>query len=181
MSEQNKRSRGKINAFDVFVIILVLCLVGTFSYKFYKKVNIDSHEQGKEYILSFECDGVYNSISKYIDAGTSVYLSSTGELLGNVWREEKSTAPALSEVTLTSPDFENKTNEVESAEEETKFEYSTAKYTGRISLNKNVYKSADGDFFVLGETNLTVGGTLKIYTNTAELEIVITDIAPISD
>ncbi len=189
MSEQNKRSRGKINAFDVFVIFLVLCLIGTFVYRLYNEIIIDSRHQGEKYVLYFECDGVYNSLSKYVDKKDLVYIASTGELLGNIRKDDNTKSPALSEVTSeTAADTSAEKAEMptdttldQTVENETEFVYDTVKYTGKITLSKDVYKVSDGNYFVLGETNLTVGGILKVYTNNAEFDILITDIAPISE
>lgn len=82
MNEKRKRLKIRINVFDIFIILLVLCLIATLVYRVYNAVEENSGRNKTSYVVYFECTGEYNSIEKYLKNGDAVYLQSSGELLG---------------------------------------------------------------------------------------------------
>ena len=61
---KKKRDRKKLNPFDVVVVLLILCLVGTLGYRVYEGVANPSFQKDSKYVVTFECDEEYNSVIK---------------------------------------------------------------------------------------------------------------------
>lgn len=204
MSISGKRNQAKINALDIFVIFLVLCLVFTLAYKIYKGAAVSKESKNSSYIMTFDCDISIDSIERYVKDGDAVYMSSSGEFLGYIIKQndgryalyEKNSRPGEmeSEETDTLPETiynneltgEDNTYGASNIQDnygpgvdnmnENESIYTIVKLSGSISLNGNIKKSANGNYYVLGSDNLTVGGRLTVYTDNAEFVITITEI-----
>ena len=169
----NKKSKVKINAFDVFVVLLVLCLLATIVFKIYASVTKDDNAKNSEITMSFKCEGEYNSLVKYINSGDEVYLES-GELLGYIYK-----SPDSDELFVITPREEalekedtNSSSKVASNIKITTYE--KIDFTGNIKLNGNAIKSSKGNYYTIGSDNITVGGKLDLHTKRTEFTITVT-------
>lgn len=169
----NKKSKVKINAFDIFVILLVLCLLATVIFKIYSSAAKDDNAKNSEITMSFKCEGEYNSLIKYLNSGDEVYLES-GELLGYIYKSPDS--EDLFVVTV------REENELESGAQiapknvdgDKVTTYEKIDFSGNIKLNGNAVKSGKGNYFTIGSDNITVGGKLNLHTKRAEFTITVT-------
>ena len=80
--ESAKKSKRGINALDVVIILLIICLVGALGYRIYKGVSNPDLEKASKYIVEYECDEIFNSVADYVEAGDAIYFAQNGELLG---------------------------------------------------------------------------------------------------
>ncbi len=166
-----KKTKAKINGFDVFVMLLVLCLIATVVYKVYSSVASDSNTENSNVTVKFKCDGEYDSIVDYLTDGDVVYLES-GEILGYISKN-----PDRNELFEVIYKSDEEDIEESSSEEETKsIIYESVEFSGEMKLNGNAAKSARGSYYVIGEDNITVGGKLLVHTKSCEFTITVTDI-----
>ena len=177
MSEKQKRSGGRITAFDILVILLVLCLAATVVYRVYTETTNDKAGITSKYMIEFECED-YDSLAKYLEAGESVYLSSNGRLLGELYKGWNETQA----ISVEYPDAETTEQttsaaDAEQSEEETAVSYRIAKMTGKLKLNTEVTASKEGNYYSLGDINFSKGSVINVYTDDAEFTITITNIA----
>ena len=162
-----KKIKAKINAFDVFVILLVLCLIATAVYKLYGSASISGGEN-TDVAVKFKCDGEYDAILDYLAEGDAVYLES-GEILGHI--SKSSDKKALFDITYKA-DEDGMTKE----ETEAGNMYKMIAFVGEIKLSNGATKSGRGSYYVIGEDNVTVGGKLTVHTKNCEFTITVTDI-----
>lgn len=176
MSEKQKKSGRGITAFDILVILLVLCLAATVVYRVYTETTNDKAGITSKYMIEFECED-YDSLAKYLEAGESVYLSSNGRLLGELYKGWNETQ-AISVEYLDTEATEQTTSETgaEQLEDETGISYRIAKMTGKLKLNTDVTASKEGNYYSLGEINFSKGSVINVYTEDAEFTITITNI-----
>lgn len=176
MSENQKKSGRGITAFDILVILLVLCLAATVVYRVYTETTNDKAGITSKYMIEFECED-YDSLAKYLEAGESVYLSSNGRLLGELYKGWNETQ-AISVEYLDTEATEQTTSETgaEQLEDETGISYRIAKMTGKLKLNTDVTASKEGNYYSLGEINFSKGSVINVYTEDAEFTITITNI-----
>ena len=167
-----KKTKAKINGFDVFVILLVLCLIATVVYKLYSSVSSDGNTQNSDVTVMFKCDGEYDSIIDYLNDGDVVSLES-GEILGYI--SKNSDRKEIFEVIYKSD--EEDMEESSSKEESKSIIYESIEFSGEIKLNGNAAESARGSYYVIGEDNITVGGKLLVHTKSCEFTITVTDIS----
>ncbi len=179
--DNNKKNRVKINAFDVFLILLVLCLIGTLIFRIYNGISEDKNSYNNEYILTFSCDGEYDSILGYVKAGDAVYFES-GELLGYIGFSEnnKSQSPLETVIleTVTEPVEEG---DIQEAENESAYDLSFVGLTGVIELNGNAKKVEKGNYYAIGDENIIEGVELTVHTETVEITITVVSIQKTSN
>ena len=173
MAKEIKKSKVKVNAFDIFVILLVLCLIATIAYKVYTSVSSDDNTKNSEITVTFRCDGEYDSILKYLNEGDQVYLKS-GELLGYIHKNADS-----KELFVVTQKSTSETDDTDAAEQNTadttdSTVYTLIEFTGEIKLNGNAVKSNKGTYYIIGEDNITVGGKLELYTKRTEFTVTVT-------
>lgn len=176
MSEKQKKSGRGITAFDILVILLVLCLAATVVYRVYTETTNDKAGITSKYMIEFECED-YDSLAKYLEAGESVYLSSNGRLLGELykgWNETQAIAVEYPDTEAT----EQTTSETgaEQSEDETDISYRIAIMTGKLKLNTEVTASKEGNYYSLGDINFSKGSVITVYTEDAEFTITVTNI-----
>ena len=171
--ENNKKSRVKINAFDIFLVLLVLCLIGTLVFRIYKGITEDKNSYNNEYVLTFACDGEYDSIVNYIKEGDAVYLRN-GELLGYIGIPEGKEAPI--EI-ITSEQTEEPAAAGDGSVRNLKF----VQFTGVIKMNGNAKKAAKGNYYVIGDENIIEGAIFTVHTKTAEFAVSVVSIEPINN
>lgn len=200
MNISGKKNQAKINALDIFVIFLVLCLIFTLAYRIYKGAAQSRENDKASFVLSFDCEESIDSIMRYVKDGDSVYISSSGELLGYIvkrndgqyalYERDTHAEETQTEQTTASPEYtyESGSGNINNALEdgygpfpdqmkEDESIYRMVKLSGSIDLNGNIRKSVNGNYYVLGGENITVGGRLTVHTDNTEFVITITEIS----
>ena len=179
MAEKRKRTGKRITAFDIMVILLILCLVATVAYRIYMESNNDKVGVASKYIIEFECED-YDSLARYLAAGESVYLSSNGRLLGEIYKSWSDPhAISVEYLETDGGDQIESDNEAQSAEDETSVSYKMAKMTGKLKLNTDVTASKEGTYYSLGEVSFSKGSVINVYTDDSEFTITIKNITTV--
>lgn len=173
--ENNKKNRVKINAFDIFLVLLVLCLIGTLVFRIYNGISEDKNSYNNEYILMFACDGEYDSIIKYVKEGDAVYLRS-GELLGYISVPEGSKSGTPLEI-ITGDNMDDVTKSADEATKKLEF----VKFTGAIKMNGNAKKAAKGNYYIIGDENIIEGAVFTVHTRVAEFTVSVVSIEAINN
>ena len=200
MSMDNGKFKRKINAFDIFVIFLVLCLLGTLIFRMYRGVARERNNEKAEFIMQFDCDEGFDSMSEYVKEGDRVYLSSSGTLLGYIIKDSENTGNALYEnnTVVTEQTSESASENAEEAGTDTDrlnsadsekneelttmdMSYNVVSLSGEMRLNGNLQRSSGGNYFVLEDVNITVGSRLTVYTDNVEFTITVVDIREIEE
>lgn len=183
MAEKQKKSGLRINAFDILVILLVLCLIGTVAYRVYEGVAKDRVDSTSKYVLEFECEN-YDSLAKYLASGEEVYLSSNGALLGEIYRGRTDFQAIYVETSAEETTVSDETTDIiiggsNDEETETGMSYKPAKITGKLRLNVSVTASSEGSYYTLGDVNFSKGSVINVYTEDTEFTITITNITTV--
>lgn len=177
MSETKKKRKYSFNAFDVFVILLILVLIGTVVYKISKKSSIDANKDNPVYTVIFDCTDEYDSLQKYLKDGDEVYIKSSGELFGYIYKSADSVVKdaLYSSETETSGEADSTIveNGTEEAISESAVYYKKTDFEGKIKLNGNAEKSNEGEYYTVEGINITVGSVIDVYTDDAEFTIII--------
>lgn len=165
MSVKKNNGRFSINAFDVFVIILVLALIATIVYKAVDVINIGSVSDKKDYTVVFYAQDEYNTLENYLKNGDNVYLCDSGIYIGTI-------EYYMGEDVL----YENiESDSSEAGSQAPTGEYYKTNYYGRIKLCKDAYDNENGYITVEG-FNIAKGAVLRVRTDKTEFEIKVTDI-----
>lgn len=171
---RQKKEHRRINAFDVVIILLILCLAGAFGYRVYQGVSDPDTRKESKYIVEFECEGVYNSLVDYIENGETVYFADSGDVFGHMYKT-KDSAAAMEIITEKSDEAE--TEETGSEEEQnTKPFYETVRAKGQLKLNADAIKSGVGNHFTLGDRGFTTGTVIEVCTSDTVFVLKITNI-----
>lgn len=184
MAEKQKKSGLRINAFDILVILLVLCLIGTVAYRVYEGVAKDKVDSTSKYVIEFECED-YDSLARYLASGDEVYLSSNGALLGEIYRGRTDFQAIYVETEAEETTVSDETTDsiiiggTDDEETETGMSYKPAKITGKLRLNVSVTASSEGSYYTLGDVNFSKGSVINVYTEDAEFTITITNITTV--
>lgn len=200
---QTKKEKKRVNAFDVVVILLTVCLLLTFAYRIYAGLADESYRSEIKYVMAFECDAEYDSILNYLSEGDAVYLASDGTLLGYLYVGEDDENGAVYQIVDDIPTFagagelygnganaENSDPEAESgseaessAETETTpaqpqayVPYDTVKLGGQIRLNIETMRVKSGNYYTIGKISFTEGSTVEVYTDSAVFTLKVTNI-----
>ncbi len=173
--ENSKKNRVKINAFDVFLILLVLCLIATAAFRIYNGVSEDKNSYNSEYILNFTCEGEYNSIIKYVKDGDAVYLQD-GELLGYITFAEGNEGDTPLEIIIDEENPDDEANSEVANDNANTNELSFVRFSGAMTLNGNAKKSQKGNYYIIGEDNITEGAKFTVHTINAEFTITVVSI-----
>ena len=168
--ENKKKNRVKINAFDVFLVLLVLCLIGTLIFRIYSGISENKNSHNNEYVLSFECDGEYDSVIRYVKDGDAVYLTS-GELLGYITFSEQNKGEYPLQIVTDEQSSEDPNNSV--------LEF--VSFRGEMKLNGNAKKATNGNYYVIGEENVIEGSEITVHTRTAEFTVSVVSIKAINN
>ena len=148
---KKKRERKKINAFDVVIILLILCLIATFAYRVYDGIADPTMNKDPKYVVTFNCDDEYISLAKYLENGEAVYFEKNGALLGNLYAENGG-APVMP--LAGDPDGEEGATNV----------YEKTELSGKLKLNANSVAVAGGNYYTVGDVNVTVGSEIRVFT-----------------
>lgn len=172
---KEKREHRRINAFDVMIILLALCLLGALGYRIYQGVSTPDVVKNSRYIVEFECDGIYNSLAEYVDNDDVVYFAKSGEVLGHIYmtREDSHPLEIITEGVEPTPDEETET---ETEEEGVSYEKVNAR--GKLKLNADAIETEE-NYFTVGELGFTTGSVIEVYTSKATFIIRITGIQSI--
>ena len=160
---KKKRERKKINAFDVVIILLILCLIATFAYKIYDGVADPTMKKDAKYTLTFKCDDEYISLAKYLEDGEAVYFEKNGELLGNLYKDSANAQL----ITVTG------VSEGESGN------YDKAILSGKLKLNANAVSVGSGNYYTVGDINVAVGSEINVYTEDTVFTLKVVSISEI--
>ncbi len=161
MEKKNKR---RINIIDVVIILLVIALIAVGIYRLRLAITSDVSARRSGLILTFESEVAYDSILDYLNDGDEVYLMSDGTLLGYIHdRTSDDDVKAVYEI----------------VDEEQGFGLAGKNKTirGCLMLSDDVLEAQNGDYYVLGDTNLTVGSRLKVYTEKVEITVIVKEIS----
>ena len=178
------KEKRKLNAFDVLVIFLVICLLATFAYRIYEGVSEENNRGSSKYLLRFECKSEYNSILKHLPAGEAVYIASTGELLGYI-NAGSSGEAALYIITEEVPSESEEASGGETAESnvseaENRDAYDKVTLSGEIRLSGDASKRHDANLYTVGSMNITAGSEFNVYTKNAEFTLTVVSISAIN-
>ena len=165
-----RKVKRKLNVIDVIIILLVLALIGTTAYKVYFEItNGHSGKQGN-YIVTFECDSEYRNLVKYLKSGDAVYFSTNGNLMGYLYDVAGDDVGAVYEINT----------EEEGTETETKHKnndpYSKVRLGGKLKLDSSAVKAKNGEYYTVGERNISVGSSFEVYTAKAVFTLTIKSI-----
>lgn len=152
---EKKKDRKKINAFDVVIVLLILCLIATFAYRVYDGVSDPTMKKDSKYVVAFEVNDEYISLCKYLENGEAVYLENSGELLGHLYSDNAGES-VLSIVGGA---------DEEESEESTEYVYETVKLAGKLKLNAEATAISDGNYYTVGTTNIAKGSVVNVYTS----------------
>lgn len=172
-----ERVKKKINPFDVIIVLLLLCLLGTLAYRVYDGISVENADQESKYVVRFECDEAYNSVMGYLGADTAVYFDD-GELLGYIYygKDGGDKVHVIERLTEELPeelpeeqDTSSVENDADSVEEdsesaETAFIYEKVKLGGAVRLNHSAIKVENGGYYSVGENNFAVGSIIEVHT-----------------
>ena len=179
MKNANKAKR-KINAFDVLVIFLVICLLATFAYRIYEGFSEESNRGDSKFVVYFECVSEYDSLVKYLSDGDAVYYAATGELLGYI--HAKDGKPALEIITFGVDEEITETVGTETAEteDESRDSYEKVMLGGEIRLRGDATKKYNADLYTVGSIGITKGSEISVYTEDAEFTLIVLSITALS-
>lgn len=179
MSERVKKRRYSFNVFDVFVILLVLILIASVVYKISKSSEKEANKDNPVYTVIFECKSEPSSLNDYLNDGEEVYIKSSGELLGYIYRSgDSSSMYALTpierdtEISSGNGSGEAVTDSTPTAGGKV---YGNIGFTGKIKLNGNAEKAKEGSYYSIEGLNITVGSSVDVYTNYAEFTITVVE------
>ncbi len=175
---KKKRERKKLNPFDVVVVLLILCLVGTLGYRVYQGVADPSFQKDSKYVVTFECDEEYNSVVKYLENNEAVYFSANGDLFGNLYAE-KAGSDIVSIITEADTDAAETTDTESTDDGDTSYLYEKVKFTGKLKLNADAVFVSSGNYYTVGEINFNRGSVIEVYTEDAVFTLRVTGIAVI--
>ena len=174
---KEKKINGKrINAFDVMIILLVVCLVAALGYRIYTGVSDPDVGKTSDFVVEFECNDVYNSLAEYIDEGEQVYIAKNGLLLGSIYVDKKGGAP-IEFVTEEEEVEVTETDTGETVEQEKLYEKVDVK--GKLRLNPDAIMSELGNHFTIEGFGFAVGSEIEVYTADAVFTLKVTSIYPI--
>lgn len=179
MSENTKKKKYAFNVFDVFIILLVIILIASAVYRISQTSAEKANQDNPVYTVYFECDGEYESLAKYLSDGEEVYIKSTGELLGYIYKS----ADMLGDTAIhvkddgTQAPMEEPTEAKPKAESETADLYERVDFVGKLKLNGNAVKGREGSYYTVEELNITVGSVIEVYTDDTEFTIIVKQIA----
>ena len=170
----NTKAIRKFNVFDIIVILLVIVLIASFVYRIYMGVDKISGQSRAKYAISFECDSEYSSLLKYIQEGDAVYFEHDGVLLGYIYAKDDSDDGAVYQVVDKTRNAEDSVESVES--DDTVVEYEKITIGGFIKLNVDTVKAKSGSHYVIGDTNISNGSVIRVYTEIATFTITVKDV-----
>jgi len=157
MSEQTKKKKVKINVIDVLIILLVIVLIATVVYRVYTGINDKTSSSKSRYVITFECNDVYDSLAKYLTDGKAVYLESNGTLLGHIHRNDDAALTVFGESVG-------------------KGAYSMVSLRGYIKMSSEAVKSSSAGYYSIGDINVTVGSCIEVYTNETSFTLTVKSI-----
>ena len=175
--KKEKKERRGINAFDVMIILLALCLIVALGYRIYQGVSTPDVVKNSKYVVEFECNEIYNSLPSYVDNDDIVYLANSGDVLGHIYMAKGDLYP-LEIITDAAEDQPEDESGTEAGNEEEKISYNLVDARGKLKLNADAIEY-DGNYFTVGEIGFTVGSVIEVYTSNATFTIKITSIQAI--
>lgn len=187
MNRINKKIKLKLNAFDIFVFLLVLCLIASVGYKIYASLTEEKNSKNASIYLHYECDGEYNSVMRYLNDGDALYLES-GELLGYITQVGNDgmftlvTSDTVTEETITEVPSEAVNGDMQAENTEIikeGYTYESVKFKGVLKLNGNAIKSNKGSYYKIGDRLISVGGVLLVHTEKTEFSITVSELSEI--
>ncbi len=168
IKKESKKAKKRVNPFDVIIVLLILCLIGTLAYRVYDGVTVKNSKKDSKYVMSFECEGVYSSLVSYLKSNTAVYLSD-GELLGYVYTGKGGVDPVRIVERMTEPEIKDvtETGGAENRATDVSYAYEKVKISGKIKLNSGTVKIQNGGYYSVGESNFAVGSVVEVHTEKA--------------
>ncbi len=180
MSNSTKKNKKKINVIDVMIILLVLALIGTAAYRIYTEINERGEAGRSDNILTFECTVAYRGEADYLKSGDAVYLVSDGALLGYLYDPVADDGiGAVYEITESETEGESGESESLDTESESNTSNKLDRYislTGKLKLSADAVKASNGNYYILGGKNITIGSAFDVYTESSVLHIVVKNI-----
>ena len=205
---KNHKIKNKLNAFDIAVILLLIALVATVLYQMFVTVSETNSQSRAKYIMEFECEEEYDSLLRYVKEGDAVYFAN-GSLLGFMYANEDYENGAIYTIVDDIPSFadapETEDSDVEGSEEESSeiensdgqqtlnnsinidvqeqpdVFYNLIKLGGQIKLNVNTVRYKSGDYYTIGDTNITEGSVINVYTDKTEFTLKIVNITIVEE
>lgn len=170
----NKKTIRRFNVFDIIVILLVVVLIASFVYRIYVGVDKTSGQSRSKYAISFECDSEYNSLLKYVKEGDAIYFEHDGVLLGYVYAKDDSENGAIYEIIDNTANGSGSTGGAEP--NDAVVEYEKVRIGGFIKLNVDAVKSKNGNHYTIGDTNISNGSVISVYTEKTTFTLTVKDI-----
>ena len=180
--QQNILSRKvRFNILDaVIVLLVVLCILGIcFRYSIMDSLGLGS--ELAEYTVEFSVTGLDGTVPEFLGKGNALYFADAtpaGVLCG-VSDFSNMTAISAGSATLIIKPYTTYVDDGKGAVVSAAYpESKLVNADGAFRCN-GAYGS-DGRFVVEGNSFITVGQTVTLYTDTVTLTVTITDIAPVS-
>lgn len=171
MSDNTKKRRLSFNVLDVFIVLLVLVLILSVAYKISQSMKKDANNDNPVYTIIFECEE-YESLAKYLSDGEAVYIRSSGEILGYIYKSEDASGSSAI-VVIEDEQDSTEQDAVGTTKAETDDLYERVKFEGTLKLNGNTKKSNEGNYYTLEDFNICVGSKIEVYTDDAEFTITV--------
>lgn len=177
MAQEVKKTKKRINPFDVVIVLLILCLLATFGYRIYKGVEDKSDSKTSNYVLTFHCTENVDSLAEYLEKGTAVYLYANDEILGYMYDGKDHVTVSVITEGETQAD-----SEIESdgkSGEIARSPYHRAEIHGKIHLSEDVQVYNNGVYYSVGDVNFAPGSKLAVFTEETIFTIVVDSITQI--
>ncbi|MBE6583436.1 MAG: DUF4330 family protein [Ruminococcaceae bacterium] len=166
MSDKTKKKKVRLNVIDVLIILLVIALIATVVYRVYTGINNKTSPVSSKYVITFECDDAYDSMLQYLDKGTAVYFADSGKLLGHMYAPEAN-GEAVYVIDKDAEDPSKSAN---------KLSYTKVTMRGYITMSSETVKVKSAGYYSIGETNVSVGSRINVYTNDAVFTLTVKSI-----
>lgn len=169
---EKKNSSVRFRALDVVIIILILASVVGVYFRYNILDVLTGNRNLKDYIVSFEINGMLYSTENYINVGDKVYYNNgNGKELGTLIEASEDAKNVL----IVRPAIKSFVPEGSDRSVEVSYPNDTRIDASGRMICRGSY-SADSGFLVGGIDHLSAGDRIPIKTNLVTVEITVTNI-----
>jgi hypothetical protein len=163
--------KNKINALDIFIIILVIASIAGIVYRQYTSTLPTKTDEEAAYEVYFSVKNISFTTPEYLSTNDKVYFE-TGEFFGNLLNNNDTDTGSPLVVTPASVVLTDENGN-----------YVSTMYPdgSRVDANGSILcrcvRTADGRYLLGGTKHITPGETILVRTELVDLQIVITSVA----